>query len=69
MIYKINIVYNIILIIINNSVSLVNLGYNTIVLFSGDFNMIPCSGLYNYMAHGLINVKECASAIVKFKKN
>ena len=40
------------------------MNFKTILILAGDFNLIPCSAIYNYLAKNAINLKETASHLV-----
>ena len=40
------------------------MNYKTILLLTGDFNLIPCSAIYNYLARSSVDLVETASHLV-----
>ena len=48
-------------------IKIVNLNYKTILLVTGDFNLIPCSALYNFISRCPIDLSETASYLVTNK--
>ena len=40
------------------------MNYKTILVLAGDFNLIPCSAIYNYLARKSINLMETTAFLV-----